>query len=348
VTDLGWIMGPWEIVGSLALGATVLLTEGVPTFPGPDRLWATVERHRVDVLGVSPTLIRSLIPHGSDPVRTHDLSGLRILASTGEPWNPDAYRWLFEVVGGSRLPVINLSGGTEVGACFLSPTPLSSLKPCSLGGPALGMDVDIVDDGGDPVGPLEVGELICRQPWPSMTRGVWGDRERYLETYWSRFPGVWTHGDWASRDADGDWFLHGRSDDTLSVAGKRIGPAEVEAALSTNDVVLEAAVIGVPDEVKGEQVWCFVALRATAEPSDELAVVLEDAVVSGVGASFRPARVVFVPAIPKTRSGKLVRRVLRAVAMGDPSVDVSAIEDPATLAGVSRALDAPRPTPPPR
>ena len=251
-TDLGWIMGPWEIVGALALGATVVLTEGSPIHPDAGRLWAQVERHRITTLGVSPTLIRALIGAGTGPVQAHDRSSLRILASTGEPWNPDAYLWLHREVGEERLPIINFSGGTEVGACFLSPHPVVPMKVVSVGGPALGMDVDIVDERGDPVGAGAVGELVCRQPWPAMTRGVHGDPERYLDAYWRRFPGLWVHGDWASRDADGYWFLHGRSDDTLNVAGKRIGPAEVESALGSHPAVRESAAVGIPDPVKGE------------------------------------------------------------------------------------------------
>ncbi len=273
-TDLGWIMGPWEIVGALALGATVLLTEGAPTHPGPGRLWELVERHGVTTLGVSPTLIRALIPSGTEPVRAHDLSSLRIIASTGEPWNPEPYRWLFEEVGGGRLPIINLSGGTEVGACFLSPLPITPLKPCTLRGPALGMDVDIWRADGTPCVPGEVGELVCKQPWPAMTRGIWGDPDRYLDTYWRRFPGVWLHGDWAERDEDGFWFLLGRSDDTLNVAGKRLGPAEVEGVLASHPAVAESAAIGVPDEVKGEQIWCVVVLRPGRVADDVLAAEL--------------------------------------------------------------------------
>ena len=270
VTDLGWIMGPWEIVGALALGSTVLLTEGAPNHPGPDRLWATVERHGVTTLGVSPTLIRALIPSGTEPVRAHDLSTLRILASTGEPWNPEPYRWLMEEVGGGRCPIINLSGGTEVGACFLSPLPITELKPCTLRGPALGMDVDVWGADGTPVARGQVGELVCKQPWPAMTRGVWGDDERYLDAYWRRFPGVWVHGDWATIDEDGFWFLHGRSDDTLSIAGKRLGPAEVESALASHPAVAESAAVGVPHEVKGETVWCFVVVKPGIERTDAL------------------------------------------------------------------------------
>ncbi|MGI8617288.1 MAG: acyl-CoA synthetase, partial [Actinomycetota bacterium] len=339
VTDLGWIMGPWEIVGALASGSTVLLYDGAPTHPGPDRLWAMVERHGITTLGVSPTLIRALIPAGTDRIRGHDLSSLRILASTGEPWNPDAYLWLHREVGGSRLPIINLSGGTEVGACFLSPSPISELKACTLGGPALGMDVDIVDPAGAPVGPGEVAELVCRQPWPSMTRGIWGDADRYLETYWRRFPGIWVHGDWATRDEDGFWFLHGRSDDTLSVAGKRLGPAEVESALASHPAVAESAAIGVPHPLKGETIWCFVVLKPGVDPAPGLATRLRNVVAEHLGRSFLPSKVVFVPELPKTRSAKIVRRVIRAVASAEDPGDLSSLENPGSLDGIRQALE---------
>ena len=344
VTDLGWIMGPWEIVGSLALGSTVLLTEGAPTHPGPDRLWSVVERHGVTTLGVSPTLIRALLPHGTEPVRAHDLSSLRILASTGEPWNPEPYRWYADVAQG-RCPVINLSGGTEVGACFVSPHPVVPIAECSVGGPALGMDVDVWGARGEPIAPGEVGELVCRQPWPSMTRGVWGDDERYLDTYWRRFPGVWVHGDWARVDEDGDWFLLGRSDDTLSVAGKRLGPAEVEAALGSHPAVAESAAVGVPHPVKGEAIWCFVVLKQGFDPSIELEGALRDEVAQHLGRSFAPSRIVLVPELPKTRSAKIVRRAIRAVATGEDPGDLSTLENPASLESIGTSLQRATPEP---
>ncbi|MDQ4082273.1 MAG: AMP-binding protein, partial [Actinomycetota bacterium] len=251
-TDMGWIMGPWTVVGGGAVGATLVFAEGAPDWPH-DRLWRLIESERVTILGCSPTLVRALIPHG-DPEA--DLSSLRVIVTTGEPWNPHPYRWLFERVGGGRCPIINCSGGTEVGACFLSPTPAIPIKECSLGGPALGMAVDVVDSEGRPLRG-EVGELVCRKPFPAMTRGFWRDPERYVETYWRRLPGVWVHGDWASVDEDGYWFLHGRSDDTLNIAGKRSGPAEVESAVVEHAAVAEAAAIGVPHEVKGEVAWLF-------------------------------------------------------------------------------------------
>jgi acetyl-CoA synthetase len=332
-TDMGWIMGPWTVVGAGAVGATVIYMEGAPDWPD-DRLWRIVEEERVTMLGVSPTLIRALIPKG-DP--RGDLSSLRAIATTGEPWNPAPYRWLHERVGGSRTPIINLSGGTEVGACFLSVTPVAPIKPCALGFPALGEDVDVFDPDGRPVRG-EVGELVCKRPWPGMTRGIWGDPERYLDTYWRRFPGVWTHGDWASVDADGYWFLHGRSDDTLNIAGKRIGPAELESAAVSHPDVSEAAAIGVPHEVKGEVAWLFCVLAPGAEDGDGLAHEVADAVAAELGKAFKPERVVFVSALPKTRSAKIVRRAVRAKVLGRDPGDLSSLENPDALEEIARAV----------
>ncbi len=338
-TDMGWIMGPWEVFGALANGATVALYEGAPDFPAPDRLWEFVARHRVTILGISPTLVRALMPHGNGPVEQHDLSTLRILGSTGEPWNEGPWQWYFDVVGGGRCPVINISGGTEVGACFLSPHPhvaLDQIKPMSLGGPALGMAVDVFDDQGKPVRG-EVGELVCTAPWPGMTRGLYKDPERYLETYWSRWPDVWVHGDWASVDEDGEWFLHGRSDDTISLAGKRLGPAEVESVVVSHPSVVEAAAVGIPDEVKGEALWVFAVLAPGVAATDALRTEISDLVATFVGKSFRPAAVRFTTALPKTRNAKVLRRAVRAVVVGADAGDLSALEDPATIDAVKAA-----------
>jgi acetyl-CoA synthetase len=336
VTDMGWIMGPWEVVGGNALGCTILFAEGAPDWPAPDRLWGLVERERVGVLGLSPTLVRALIPHGRELVDAHDLSSLRVLVTTGEPWNPDPYRWLHEVVGGGRCPIINCSGGTEVGACFLSPTVAMPIKACSLGGPALGMAMDVVDAEGCPLRG-EVGELVCRKPFPGMTRGFWRDPERYLDTYWRRLPGIWVHGDWASIDEDGYWYLHGRSDDTLNIAGKRVGPAELESAVVAHPSVAEAAAVGVPHEVKGEVAWIFCALVPGAEPSQELVAELRALVGSELGKAFAPERILFVTALPKTRSAKIVRRAVKAKALGSDPGDVSSLENPEALAEIEAA-----------
>lgn len=336
-TDMGWIMGPWEVIGAHANGAAVLLYEGAPDFPKPDRLWDLVEKHRVTTLGVSPTLIRALIPHGVEQPQSHDLSSLRILASTGEPWNPEPWRWYFDHIGGGRCPIINISGGTEVGACFLSPSPLTPLRSCTLGGPALGMAIDVFSSDGESLPAGQVGELVCTKPWPGMTRGLFGDPERYIETYWSRWPDVWVHGDWASRDDGGFWYLHGRSDDTLKVAGKRLGPAEVESVLVAHPLVAESAAIGVPDEVKGEKVWCFVVLVPGAEPDEALRDDLRARVGSALGKAFRPDAVRFTSALPKTRSAKILRRTVRALALGEDPGDLSSLENPAALDAVRHA-----------
>ena len=336
-TDMGWIMGPWTVVGAGAIGATIVFAEGAPDWPH-DRLWRTVEQERVSALGLSPTLVRALIPHG-DPAA--DLSSLRTFVTTGEPWNPEPYRWLFETVGGSRVPVINCSGGTEVGACFLSPVPIEPVKACSLGGPALGMAMDVVDgEGRSLVGTGEVGELVCRQPFPGMTRGFWRDPQKYLDTYWSRLPGIWVHGDWASVDEDGFWFLHGRSDDTLNIAGKRVGPAELESAAVGHPAVREAAAIGVPHDVKGETAWIFCCLVPGVEASPELAASIADAVAAELGKAFAPGRVLFVDALPKTRSAKIVRRAVRAKALGEDPGDLSSLENPESLDAIEAAVAA--------
>ncbi len=336
-TDMGWIMGPWEVVGTLANQATLMLYEGAPDWPDVDRLWAFLERHKITVLGISPTLIRSLMTHGDEPVARHDLSSLRILGSTGEPWNESPWQWYFDVVGGGRCPVINISGGTEVGACFLSPHPVHPIKPMSLGGPCLGMAVDVFGDDGRPLRGA-VGELVCAKPWPGMTRGIYKDPQRYLDTYWSRWPDVWVHGDWASIDADGDWFLHGRSDDTIKVAGKRLGPAEVESVLVTHPAVVEAAAVGVPDDVKGEALWCFVVLAPNHEPTEDLRAELRSFVADAMGKSFAPSVLRFTTALPKTRNAKVLRRAVRGVVTGQDVGDLSSLEDPATIEAVRAAL----------
>ncbi|MFQ5795539.1 MAG: acetate--CoA ligase [Candidatus Bipolaricaulia bacterium] len=337
VTDMGWIMGPWEVVGGLALGGTIFLYEGAPNHPASDRLWAMVERHRITTLGISPTLIRALMRYGKAPLRKHDLSSLRVLGSTGEPWNPDPYRWCFEHVGQGRCPIINLSGGTEIGACFLSPLPITELKSCTLRGPALGMDIDVFDESGKPVRG-QVGELVCKKPWPAMTRGLWKDPDRYLETYWSRFENVWIHGDWAYIDEDGFWFLHGRSDDTIKIAGKRLGPAEVESVLVSHPAVSESAAIGVPHELKGEAILCYVVLRTDYEPSNRLRNELRRLAVDRLGKPFAPKQIKFAKELPKTRNAKILRRAIRAVAIGEDPGDLSGLENPQALEEIEKAV----------
>jgi acetyl-CoA synthetase len=327
VSDLGSMMGPWEVAGMTLLGGTIVIYDGALDFPEPDRLWALAERHRVNVLGVSPTLIRSLMRHGEAPVRAHDLSSLRILGSTGEPWNPEPWRWFFDVVGRGRLPIINYSGGTEVSGGLVGGNVLTSLKPAAFAGPPPGIAADVVDDQGRPVR-NQVGELVVRAPWIGMTRGFWNDDERYLQTYWSRFPDVWLHGDWAAIDDDGLWYILGRSDDTIKIAGKRLGPAEVESVLVDDPAVLEAAAIGVPDEMKGQALVCFCVLRPGHAATADLSARLTALVIDRLGKPLKPKAIEFVRDLPKTRNAKVMRRVIRSAYLGEAPGDVSSLENP--------------------
>ena len=333
-TDLGWMMGPWLIFGTLVLGATMVLYEGTPDHPAADRLWRMVARHRVSVLGVSPTLVRALMAHGQAMPARHDLTSLRVLGGTGEPWNPEPFTWYFKHVGGGRIPVINYTGGTEISGGILSGNVITHMRPCSFAGPVPGMAADVLDSDGRPVRG-EVGELAIRNPWPGMTRGFWGDRDRYIDTYWNRVDGVWVHGDWAYVDPqDGLWYVLGRSDDTIKVAGKRLGPAEVESVLVGHSAVAEAAAIGVPDELKGEALVCFVILRRDREPSAELAHELEDLVAGALGKPLRPKAVHFVADLPRTRNAKILRRVVKSVYTGKDPGDLSSLENPSALAAI--------------
>src|SRR3989449_10758028 len=269
-TDIGWMMGPWLIAGGLINGATILLYDGAPDFPDASRVWSIVERHRVTHLGISPTAIRGLMRAGEAPVRNHDRSSLFVLGSTGEPWNPEPWWWYFGVAGEKRVPLINYSGGTECSGGILGCTTWTPLKPTAFACPVPGIAADVAVTQGRSLRGA-VGELVIRKPWPGMTRGFWRDPEKYLATYWSRFPDVWVHGDWARIDDGGFWYIEGRSDDTLKVAGKRVGPAEVESAATAHAAVLEAAAIGVPHELKGEAVNVFALLRPRREASGALA-----------------------------------------------------------------------------
>ncbi|MCW5847303.1 MAG: AMP-binding protein [Anaerolineae bacterium] len=330
ITDMGWMMGPWLVFGATLLGATFCLYDGAPDYPTVERLWALAERHRITQLGVSPTLIRVLAPHGDEPVKRHDLSAVRFFASTGEPWNPDPWLWLFNVIGQGRRPIINYSGGTEISGGIVMGNPLLPLKPAAFAAPCPGMAAGVVDANGRSVRG-QVGELVIRAPWIGMTRGFWGDRQRYLDTYWSRWPGVWVHGDWAAIDEDGLWYILGRSDDTIKIAGKRLGPAEVESVLVAHPAVSEAAAIGVPDPLKGSALVCFCVLAPGREPSPALAAELRRRVAAELGKPLRPQQVVFVSDLPKTRNAKVMRRVIRNAWLGEDPGDTSSLVNPAVL-----------------
>ncbi|MWG35637.1 AMP-binding protein [Halomarina oriensis] len=340
VSDIGWMMGPWTLIGNHTFGGTVFMYEGAPDYPEPDRFWEMIDRHDLSVFGISPTAIRALRKQGDEWLEGYDLSSLRMLGSTGEPWDPESWMWFYEHVGNGETPIINISGGTEICGCFLMPLPGMPLKPCTLGKPGLGMNVDIVNAEGESVADdHERGFLVARDSSPSMTKSLWEGDERYLNTYWSSFedPPMWDHGDWAQQDEDGFWFLHGRADDALNVAGRKVGPAEVEGALIDHESVNQAAAIGAPDDTTGTAVVAYVILDAGYEESERLRDELREQVGAELGKPFRPREVLFVDEFPKTQSGKIIRRAIQAAYTGEDLGDMSSIENPEALENVEDA-----------
>ncbi|MFB6183921.1 MAG: AMP-binding protein [Haloarculaceae archaeon] len=338
VSDIGWMMGPWTLIGTHTFGGTTFMYEGAPDYPDPDRYWRLIDRHALTQFGISPTAIRALRKQGDHWVEGHDLSSLRLLGSTGEPWDPESWQWFYDRVGGGDTPIINISGGTEICGCFLMPMPIQSLKPCTLGGPGLGMAIDVVNDAGDSVRDAhQRGHLVARDSCPSMTKSLWSGDERYLQEYWSTWDDLWDHGDWAQVDEDGLWFLHGRADDALNVAGRKVGPAEVEGAAIEHAAVNQAAAVGVPDDTTGTAVVLYVVLEAGSDPSDALREEIRETVGTELGKPFRPREVLFVDAFPKTQSGKIVRRAIQATYTGEDLGDLSSIENPDVLASLEDA-----------
>ncbi len=335
MSDMGWLVGPVQIVATALAGATLVLVEGAPDYPRSDRLWRIVQEKRVSFLGIGPTLARSLRRYGDDEPGRFDLGSLRIGASTGEPWDADTWLWVFHQVFGGRAPLMNYSGGTEMNG-LVATSPLHPIKPASFHGPIPGTGADIVNADGVSVGPGEVGELVMREPCIGLTRGLWRDPERFLDSYWRTLPGLWVHGDFASRDADGDWYIHGRSDDTIKISGKRTGPSEIEAILIATHRVSEAAAVAVPDPIKGSAVVCAV-IPAPGQTDPALPEQLAAAVAHEFGASFRPQRVILVGDLPKTRNMKVMRRVVRAVLTGDAPGDLTSLVNPEALEELRRA-----------
>lgn len=338
MSDMGWLVGPILVFGGLQVGATVVLAEGAPNYPQPDRLWRLIERHRVSYLGLAPTVARLSMSLSDEAIDAVDLSSLRVIVSTGEPWTPEAWQWTFERIGKQRVPLLNYSGGTEVGG-ILTGTVIHPLKPCGFAGPVPGTGADVVDAEGVSVGPGVTGELVMRSPSIGLTRGLWQDRERYLESYWSRLPNLWLHGDFASRDADGSWYVHGRSDDTLKIAGKRTGPSEIEALLMATGLLVDAAAIGVPDSIKGTAVVCVCVPRPGIE-TEGLVKRLSTAVTAGLGGAFKPAQVVLVDDLPRTRNMKMMRRVVRSAWLGEDPGDLSTLVNPEAVDAIRAALAA--------
>ncbi len=336
MSDMGWMMGPWLVFGTLTVGATMVLYDGAPDHPDAGRLWQLVDDHEVTHLGVSPTLIRALKTHGDAPVRASDRSSLRAIGSTGSPWDPESWSWCFETVLDGEKPILNYSGGTEIAGGILCGNFLEPLKPAAFSGPVPGMDADVVDEDGTPVRE-EVGELVLRAPWIGMTRGFWGDDDRYHDAYWDRLDNVWVHGDFAAVDEDELWYILGRSDDTINVAGKRLGPAEIEALLNAHGAVAESAAIGVPHDVKGSEIVAFVVLEPDHDETAALREELMQGVVDEMGKPLKPREIRFADALPKTRNAKVMRRVIRAAYLGEELGDTSSLEDPGTVDAIQEA-----------
>jgi acetyl-CoA synthetase len=336
LTDMGWMMGPFLVYGALLNGATMVMYEGSPDYPNPGRLWQLVETHKITHLGISPTLIRVLMKQGEEWFENRDLSSLRGIGSTGEPWNPEPWLWLFNKVGKGRVPIFNYSGGTEISGGILGNVLLRPIAPVGFNSALPGMDADVFDTEGKPV-LGKVGELVIKQPWVGMASGFWQEPERYEKTYWDRWEDTWVHGDWVEIDEEGFWYITGRSDDTLNIAGKRLGPADMESILVEHSSVVEAATVGIPDEIKGEAAICFVVLKSDVSAGQELKTELINLVAERLGKALKPKGVYFVDDLPKTRNAKVMRRVIRSAYIGAEAGDLSALENPETVTAIREA-----------
>ena len=337
LSDFGWMVGALTAVTPSFAGGRLLVAEGAPDRPRPDRFWQLIEDYKVTHFGMAPTAARGAMALGRELVDKHDLSSLKTMISGGEPATPDAWQWMFEVIGKRQLPILNISGGTEIGCSIVTGAGILPQKSCAFNGPSLGSGAAIFNEAGEPVAPGEVGELVMTQPSIGLTKSFWGPGgdERYLETYWQDYPDTWRHGDFASIDEDGFWFLLGRSDDTFKIGGKRTGPAEIEALVVATGKVAEVAVIGLPDERAGE-VICIIAVpkegHGGEDNADDLREALSAAVLSGMGRAYRPRHIYFVADLPRTRSMKIMRRLIRSVLLEQPTGDTSALANPEALA----------------
>lgn len=330
MSDMGWVVGPLEIMGVSFVGATLIMGEGAPNYPEPGRIWRLVEEYKVSWLGFAPTIARIFMSQPEESISQYDFSSLKIVLTTGEPWNPDAWLWFFDKICNKRVPIMNLTGGTEIGCGILGCTIARPLKPCCFNTQMPAMGADIIDEQGLSIEDGKVGELVLRHASIGLTRGLWNNPERYLDSYWRTIPGLWVHGDWAVKDAYGMWYVLGRSDDTLKISGKRTGPAEIEGPLLATGKIVEAAVIGVPDEIGGSAVVC-VCVPKEGFVEDELQQELIDAVVNEMGKSYKPKQVVFVEDLPKTRTLKIMRRVVKALLVGAEPGDLSSMVNPESI-----------------
>ena len=339
--DVGWITGHTYITyGPLANGVTQVMYEGAPNFPDFGRFWEIVEKYSVTIFYTAPTAIRAFIKAGDKFPEAHDLSSLRLLGTVGEPINPEAWMWYHKVIGGERCPIVDTWWQTETGAIMISPMPgCTPTKPGTATLPFFGVDAAILDETGEECGPNEGGKLVIRQPWPSMLRSIYGDKKRYRDTYWKDYKGMYTAGDGARTDKQGNFWIVGRLDDVLNVAGHRLGTAEVESAIVSHPKVAESAVAGRPHEIKGQGVVAFVTLKAGMEPSDKLHAELRAHVGKVIGAIAKPDEIYFTPALPKTRSGKIMRRLLKElVATGEVSGNITTLEDHQVIADLQAQL----------
>ncbi|MEM0155738.1 MAG: AMP-binding protein [Thermoplasmataceae archaeon] len=325
ITDLGWMMGPWAIIGSNALGGTIFLYDGAVDYPDITRVWSLVEKNGITLLGLSPTYVRLLKHQG---IKT-PMTGIRVFGSTGEPWDEESWMWLFDRIGKARTPISNVSGGTDIIGCFLASTPAIPLKPrCLYRG--LGMNVSVFNEAGLEIY-NEVGFLVSKKHSPSMTRGIWKDPEKYKEAYWDKFGDSWSQGDWAEMDREGYFYLYGRSDEVIKVSGKRVGPNEIENIAMRAHGVIECAAAGIPDEIKGESICIFYQ----GIDSDETRLLIRKNIEDGLGKSFSPKYIVHLYKLPKTRNGKIMRRILKKAFIGESSGDTSNLEDQAIIRDVS-------------
>ncbi|WP_169544436.1 AMP-binding protein [Sneathiella aquimaris] len=329
MTDMGWVMGPLTLICSSLVGATVILAEGAPTYAeDPFRILRLVEALKITHMGIAPTVVRQLMTLDPTPLETLDLSSLRIVPSTGEAWTPEDWHWMKDKICKNRAVPLNMSGGTELVGAILTSTVLHAIPPCGFSTQNLGVGAKVLRADGSEAEKGEVGELVVTNPPMGLTMGLWKDNDRYLKTYWSTFDDIWHHGDWAHQNEDGTWHIHGRSDDTINVAGKRVGPPEIEGALMENTNLSDAAAIAVPDDIKGVAVVCFCVLKPTVEPSDTLKKSLSAIVAERVGKPFSPREIHFSKALPKTRSMKTMRRVIRSIYLEEDPGDLSSLANP--------------------
>lgn len=342
MADMGWMVGSKLAVLPTVHGGGLIIAEGLPDYPEPDRFWALIAEHKATFTELSPALVRLMMTYGEERVRRHDLSTLRVIITGGEPWTERPWRWLFEVVGKGRVPIVNSAGGTEVSGSILQCDLHHPMKVGSFTISIPGMGADVVDQDGNPVPPGVFGELVMRQPSIGLIKGLWNEPERYIENYWRVIPGVWTHGDFASRDEDGQWYLHGRSDDTLKISGKRVGPAELENILMNTGRFHECAAIGMPHERKGTAVIMVCVPMPGVAAGPELALEASEAIANDLGRSFRPDRVLFVTDLPKTRNMKIMRRAIRAAVTDQPVGDTTALTNPQAVEEIRAVAGAAR------